>query len=60
MPNHMEAIKQKIHSPLLSSHRISESKPVETYRATFITNWDLLAFIKEQEYTEEPYEQPLQ
>lgn len=54
--NSMQAIRQKIIDILPSSHIVSRRKPAETYRMTFEVDWDPLAFVKEQEYREEPDE----
>jgi hypothetical protein len=56
-PNSMEVIREKILSCLLSTkttHRISRKRSPEPYKVTFEVEWDPVAFVKEQEYTEEP------
>lgn len=53
-PNSMDAIRRKILSSLPSSHKVSRKKSAEAYKMTFGIEWDPLAFVKEQEYREEP------
>jgi hypothetical protein len=55
-PNSMEAIRRKIIHFLPSSHKVSRKKSAEAYKMTFEIEWDPLAFVKEQEYREEPGE----
>jgi hypothetical protein len=45
-----------LQSPPTISHKVSRKKSVEAYKITFEIEWDPLAFIKEQEYREEPGE----
>jgi hypothetical protein len=54
--NSMEAIRREIISSLPSSHEVSRKKSAEAYKMTFGIEWDPLAFVKEQEYREEPDE----
>jgi hypothetical protein len=51
LSNSMEAIRQKIISSL--PHEV---KSTEAHKVTFVIEWDPLAFVKEQEYREEPDE----
>jgi hypothetical protein len=53
-PNAMESIRRKILNFLPTSHKISRKKSAEVYKTTFRIVWDPLAFVKEQEYREEP------
>ena len=55
-PNFMEAIRRTIINSLPSSHKVSRKKSAEAYKMTFRIEWDPLAFVKEQEYREEPDE----
>ena len=53
-PNIMESIRQRVVSYLPRSPKISRKTPVEVYGMTFLIDWDLIAFLKEQEYQEQP------
>jgi hypothetical protein len=55
-PNLMDAIRRKILHFLPSSHKISRKTSVEPCKMVYEIEWDLLAFIKKQEYIEEPDE----
>jgi hypothetical protein len=55
-PNSMEAIRREIIYSLPTSHRVSSKQPAEAYKITFQVGWDPLAFVKKQEYREEPAE----
>jgi hypothetical protein len=55
-PNTMEAIRRKIINFLPSGHKVSRKESAEAYKMTFEIKWDPLAFVKEQEYREEPDE----
>jgi hypothetical protein len=55
-PNLMDAIRRMILHFLPSSHKVSRKASVEAYKVVYKIEWDLLAFVKEQEYTEEPDE----
>ncbi len=52
--NYMEAIRREIIKSLPSSHKVSRKKSAETYKMTFVIEWDPLAFIKEQDYKDKP------
>ena len=52
----METIRQKIIHYLPSAHKVSRKESAEAYKITFEIKWDPLAFVKEQEYREEPDE----
>jgi hypothetical protein len=51
--NSMEDVKQTILSSLKASQKISRSRSAEAFRATFLVNWDPIAFLKEQLYKED-------
>lgn len=51
--NAMEDIRQTILSSLKVSQKISRSRSAEAFRATFLINWDPIAFLKEQLYGED-------
>jgi hypothetical protein len=53
-PDVMEGIRSKIMSFLPRCSFISKKKPAETHQITFKIEWNPLAFVHEQEYTEEP------
>jgi hypothetical protein len=55
-PNLMDAVRRKILHFLPSSHKVSRKTSVEAYKVVYEIEWDLLAFVKEQEYIEEPDE----
>jgi len=55
-PNSMETIRQEIIHSLPSVHKVSRKESAEAYKITFEIKWDPLAFVKEQEYREEPDE----
>lgn len=55
-PNIMEALRHQIVHFLPSSHKVSRKRSSETCKMTFEIEWCPLAFIKEQEYREAPYE----
>jgi hypothetical protein len=55
-PNSMLAIKREIINSLPSSHRVSRKRPAEAYKVTFDIGWDPQAFVREQNYEEEPEE----
>lgn len=52
----MKAIRRKIIGSLPLPYKISRKKPAPTYKMIFEMEWDPLAFLKEQEYREEPGE----
>lgn len=51
--NSMENIRQTILGSLKASQKISRSRSAEAFRATFLINWDPIAFLKEQLYEED-------
>ena len=53
-PNLMGAIRQEIISSMLTSSDLSTPAPLETYKMTFITRWDLQVFLEEREFAEDP------
>lgn len=53
-PNTMEIIRSQIIESLPSSNRVSRKRPPETYKMTFVLEWDPLEFVDEQGYQEEP------
>ncbi|KAL2824352.1 hypothetical protein BDW59DRAFT_162455 [Aspergillus cavernicola] len=55
-PNSMEAIRKSIVTSLPSSNKISRKTAAEAYIVTFVTDWNPLAFVKEQGYKEDPDE----
>jgi hypothetical protein len=55
-PNSMEAVRREILHSLPSSHKVSRKKPPQACKVTFKIKWDPLAFVKEQDYGEEPGE----
>ena len=58
-PNSMQPVRQKVIEYFelsRDSRKISKSKQAESYKMTFVLSWDPLAFIKAQEYEEEPHE----
>jgi hypothetical protein len=55
-PSSMDSIRRKIINSLPSSHKVSKKKSADAYQMTFEIEWEPLAFVKEQEYTEGPDE----
>lgn len=53
-PNLMESIRREIHSVLPTSHSVSGARSPEVYTITYRTNWNPLAFFKQQNYREGP------
>lgn len=53
-PNTMEIIRSQIIESLPTSNRASRKRPPETYKMTFVLEWDPLEFVDEQGYQEEP------
>ncbi len=55
-PNTMRIIRQEIVSSLPTPHRVSKSRPSETYYALLQLDWDPLTFFGKQRYTMNPAE----
>lgn len=53
-PNLIGEIRNAILDALPSSPKISRRKPAETFNVSFMVDWDPIAFIREEEYTERP------
>lgn len=55
-PNIMEAIRDQIIKTLLSFSKNSQKRLTETYKVTFVLDWNPRYFADKQEYKEEPSE----
>jgi hypothetical protein len=55
-PTFLQTIEQKILSSIPASNKVSKKRSADSYVIYFKIEWDPLAFIKEQGYTEEPHE----
>jgi hypothetical protein len=55
-PNSMLAIRLEIIGSLPPSHIVSRKRSAQAYKITFDISWDPLAFVREQNYGEEPEE----
>lgn len=55
-PDLIEVIRRKIISSLPPSHKVSRKNASKAYKMIFEVDWDLLAFVKEQEYREEAHQ----
>lgn len=53
-PDIMENISNKILDALPSDRKVSRKASSQEHKATFEVDWDPLAFVKEQQYTESP------
>lgn len=53
-PNLIAGIRNTILDALPSSSKISRRKPAETFNVSFMVDWDPVAFLREEEYTERP------
>lgn len=55
-PDLMEEIKTKIRDALPASHKVTRRTPSQTYEMIFVLEWNPLAFVEEQRYSENPDE----
>ncbi|KAK6497564.1 hypothetical protein TWF481_011971 [Arthrobotrys musiformis] len=53
-PNSMETIQKAIIKSLPSSRKISKTRSAEAFSVVFMTNWNPLKFVVEQEYEDNP------
>jgi nucleoside phosphorylase len=53
-PNVIGEIRSTIMKRLPSSPRISRRNPADVFDVSFVIDWDPMAFLREQEYTEKP------
>jgi hypothetical protein len=53
-PNRIGEIRNTILDAFPSSPKISRRKPAKSFSVSFMINWDPVAFLREEEYTERP------